>query len=104
MRMCSDGVLCLRAGLARLLTDAMEAKVQESMVAPCADVVRSAQALVTRDMQLMVNLHSIGEAMVREMVSDFVQNLLGKHAIKISSRMQDLADRLCCANPVPSDA
>jgi hypothetical protein len=103
-RMCSDSVLCLRAGLARLLTDAMEAKVQESMVGPCADVVRSAQALVTRDMQLMVNLHSIGEAMVREMVSDFVQNLLGRHVIKISSRMQDLADRLCCANPVPSDA
>jgi hypothetical protein len=100
-RMSSDAVLSLRAGLARLLTDAVEARVQECMVAPCADIATAAQSLVTRDMQLMVHPLCIAEAMVREMVADFVQNLLGKYVIQASNRMQDLADRLVCANPVP---
>lgn len=99
-RMSTDAVLSMREGLAKLLVDAMEAKVQECMISACADEVKSAQPLVTRDLQLMINLNSIGENMIREMVADFVNNLLGKYIITATTRMQDLSDRLCCANPV----
>lgn len=103
VKMCADGVLSLRAGLKRLLLEAMEAKVQECMISPCGDEVGSAKAHITRDMQLMLNLHSIGESMVRDMVSDFVDTLISKNMKEASSRLQDISDRLCCAHPTPAN-
>ena len=102
-RMCSDAVLGLRRGMVQLLVDAIEARVQESMLSPSVDEVRSAQSLVSKDMQLMVNLPSIGEGMVRDMVREFVTSLTVRCNVEATSRMQAVADRLCCANPVPRD-
>eukprot|EP01032_Pedospumella_encystans_P013877 gene13877-15958_t len=78
-KMCLDAVLSLRAGLNRLLLDAMESKIQESMVSPCRDEVAAAKAHVTRDVQLMINLHSVGENLVRDMVTEFVDAMIGRN-------------------------
>ena len=103
IRMTKDSILSIQARLIQLLVDALEARIQESMISPSTHIVRTLQReyMVTKELQLIVNIHNISEMAIREMIRDMVQNSVNKHLTEITTRMQEMCERLCEENPAP---
>lgn len=93
-KLTADAKISLQLGLSKLLLDALEAQTQEYIIAPCYEVVLVAENLVTRETQHMVNLYSIGENMVREMVRMYVNTLIDELVAEASSRLNMVAVQL----------
>ncbi len=93
-KLTADAKISLQAGLVTFLEHAVECKVQEMMVAPCYEVALSAQRLVTRETQLMINLNSLGEQLVRDLVHQHLLALLSDLSAEASSRLNMAAVQL----------
>lgn len=75
-RMMLDVSKTLKTRLTRLLLDAIEANVQEMMIAPSLDEVLYAQGLITKETSFLVSLSCLGESMIRDKMTTFVHNIL----------------------------
>jgi hypothetical protein len=93
-RLTADAKLSLQRGLVTFLCQAAESRVQEMMVAPCYEVALSAHHLITRETQLMINLNSLGEQMVRDLVAAHVATLTSDLTAEASSRLNMIAVQL----------
>lgn len=94
LRLGIDAKATFQSCVVSLLADAMEAKVQETMLAPVADIVLMAQSLVTREAQLLVNLQSIGEEIVRSLVRDFICSVTANSVAESSDRIDLQVEQL----------
>ncbi len=93
-RLTADAKASLQRVLSTFLLRALESKVQENMVAPSYEVSLSAHKLVTRETQLMINLNSLGESMVRDLARQHVLALMGDLTAEASSRLNMVAVQL----------
>lgn len=83
----TDCKLVLNNRLCSLLTDSMEALVQEMIIAPSFELALQAKHLVSdKDMDQMILLHSLVETMVRDKLSEFLNDLLADVVAEAANR------------------
>ena len=93
-RLAVDAQANIHAQLLMLLSDALESRVQETIIAQCFDIVLCAQPHVTRDTQPLISLEAMGEHMVRELVRQFVADVTHEHCLEAANRLNVVSARL----------
>eukprot|EP01038_Epipyxis_sp_PR26KG_P009412 gene9412-12676_t len=93
-KLTSDAKIYLQRDVINLLNDLLEAKLQELLIAPCYDIVLSASFLINRETNQMINLSSLGENMIREYVTAYLNSLIEDMMSEASSRLNMVAVQL----------
>lgn len=83
-----DTALTIQRRLHQILRDAMEAKVQELLIAPALDRVHAAQHLLT-GCPLNIHLNCVGERLIRDRIDAFLSDLLRSYKEDVHKQLED---------------